>query len=144
MAQRTHHTLPEVPLTSLDDYVSAGGLSGLEAARSADPDTTITWIERSGLRGRGGAGFPTGTKWRSVAEIAETTDRVSVVVNAAEGEPGTFKDRALLRTNPFLVLEGAMIAALAVGSPRIVVATKAAYRVEVATVENAVGQLAEA
>ena len=63
------------------------------------------------MRGRGGAGFPTARKWRGVLDGISADDQVTVVVNAAEGEPGTFKDRALLRANPYLVLEGALIAA---------------------------------
>ena len=69
----------------------------------------------AGLRGRGGAGFPTGRKWQTVAAYESPVYATTVVVNAAEGEPGSFKDRTLLRTNPYQVLEGALIAAHAVG-----------------------------
>ena len=93
-------------------------------------------IERSGLRGRGGAGFPTGTKWRTVAGLGGD-EPTTVVVNGAEGEPGTLKDRTLLRRNPYKVLEGALIAAHAVGADRVVIglkrsATAAARRVQTA------------
>src|SRR3546814_19863075 len=68
------------------------------------PDATIAEISKAGLRGRGGGGFPTGTKWAGVRSQT-STDRY-VVVNGAEGEPGTFKDRHLLRMNPYQVVEG--------------------------------------
>ena len=83
----------------------------------------IEVVEASGLRGRGGAGFPTGNKWRTVAGMGGA-EPATVVVNAAEGEPGTLKDRTLLRRNPYQVLEGALIAAHAVGADRIVVGMK--------------------
>ena len=81
-------------------------------ARSS-AEAIIDEIEASGLRGRGGAGFPTGRKWRSVAGFASDVLATTVVVNAAEGEPGTFKDRTILRLNPYEVIEGALIAARA-------------------------------
>ncbi len=118
--------LPNRPLLDLDDYVAAGGGAGLAALLDADRDEVVARVEESGLRGRGGAGFRTGTKWRSIVDTA--TDEglsVALVVNAAEGEPGTAKDRALLTTNPFQVLEGILIARWAVGAERIIVGTKA-------------------
>ena len=69
------------------------GGRGLEAARGLTAEEIIAELEASGLRGRGGAGFPTGRKWRTVRDYCSTFERTSVVVNAAEGEPGTFKDR---------------------------------------------------
>src|SRR5512143_2978028 len=90
--------------TSLNDYRAAGGLRGLESALALPPDGVIGIVGESGLRGRGGGGFPTGEKWRAIREVG-TGDRY-VVCNAAEGEPATFKDRHLLRTNPYQVLEG--------------------------------------
>ena len=116
--------LPAVAVASLDAYLSSGGGAGLAAARAVEPDVVIAEVEASGLRGRGGAGFPTGTKWRTVAAYGSSVLATTVVVNAAEGEPGTFKDRAILRANPYAVLEGALIAAHAVGR-RDRLATKA-------------------
>ena len=78
------------------------------------PRPTIDRVLESGLRGRGGAGFPTGRKWQTVAENHSPSAPTTVIVNAAEGEPGTFKDRTILRRNPYLPLEGALIAARAV------------------------------
>jgi NADH:ubiquinone oxidoreductase subunit F (NADH-binding) len=95
-------------------------------------------LEASGLRGRGGGGFPTGTKWRTVAGHASAGIPATVVVNGAEGEPGTFKDRAILRANPFAVVEGALIAALAVGADRAVVAIKETSTRERAALEAAI------
>ena len=99
------------PLGSLRDYVDQGGGKGLDAARRLGPESVVDDVEASGLRGRGGAGFPTGAKWRTVAANSSQTMSATVVVNAAEGEPGTFKDRAVLRRNPDRLLEGALIAA---------------------------------
>jgi NADH-quinone oxidoreductase subunit F len=100
----------------------------------------IDLLVDAGLRGRGGAGFPTGVKWATIAATA--TDRPpSVVVNAAEGEPSTFKDRQLIRTNPYKVLEGALIAAHAVGARRVVVAIKSSFQRERARLSEAVAAL---
>jgi NADH:ubiquinone oxidoreductase subunit F (NADH-binding) len=104
------------PVPSAEEYVARGGGRGLTAARERSPDDVIELVRRSGLRGRGGAGFPTGIKWRTVREDPCPTKYV--VCNAAEGEPGTFKDRWLIRANPYLVVEGLGIAAYAVGAER--------------------------
>ena len=102
------------PIRSLDDYIEGGGGRGLAAALDRAPEDVIEEVRRSGLRGRGGAGFPTGIKWRTVREDPCPTK--FMVCNAAEGEPGTFKDRWLLRMNPYQVIEGLAIAAHAVGA----------------------------
>jgi NADH-quinone oxidoreductase subunit F len=136
--------LPRRPFDSLRAYVDAGGGQGLKAARMIDPDTVMAEIETSGLRGRGGAGFPTGTKWRTVAANRSPDLPTAVVVNAAEGEPGTFKDRALLRANPYAVLEGALIAAHAIGASEIVVALKASFTPERSRVESAIAEMGDA
>ncbi|MDQ1508382.1 MAG: hypothetical protein QOG50_226, partial [Actinomycetota bacterium] len=101
---------------SLAAYLESGGGNGLAAARALGPAATIDEVTAAGIRGRGGAGFPTGVKWRTVAANASDVERSTVVVNAAEGEPGSFKDRELLDRNPYRVLEGALIAALAIGA----------------------------
>src|SRR3979490_188902 len=85
---------------TLDSYVSRGGGAGLDAARRLGPSAIVDEVEAAGLRGRGGAGFPTGVKWRTVSS-AGSGQRTPVVVNGAEGEPATFKDRELMRINPF-------------------------------------------
>lgn len=126
-APLVHRVLPAEPYATLADYQAAGGGRGLEAARRLGPEATIDEIEASGLRGRGGGGFPTGVKWRTVAEHTSLAEEATVVVNGAEGEPGTFKDRTLLRRTPHAVLEGALIAALAVGADRVAVAVKESF-----------------
>jgi NADH:ubiquinone oxidoreductase subunit F (NADH-binding) len=135
--------LDPAPLRSLGEHVDAGGGKALEAARASEPVAVIEVIEASGLRGRGGAGFPTGTKWRTVAGMGGAAP-ATVVVNAAEGEPGTLKDRTLLRRNPYRVLEGALIAAHAVAADRIVVGMKAAAGPERERVQAAIAEIREA
>ena len=99
---------------SLDDYRRRGGLAGLGRAVALGPTRTIEEVVASGLRGRGGAGFPTGIKWRTVAGVA--AEPKYVVCNADEGDSGTFADRMLLEGDPFLLIEGMAIAAFAVGA----------------------------
>ncbi len=136
--------LPAAPVATLDDYLAAGGGRALDAARRVDPETLIAEVEASGLRGRGGAGFPTATKWRTVAANASPELATTVVVNAAEGEPGTYKDRTLLRLDPYAVLEGALVALHAVGGGDVVVVVKAREPVERERVERAIDEMAKA
>src|SRR5687768_5850714 len=91
--------LPETPVASLDDWLTLGGAQGLDAAYKLGPDSTIEELTAAGLRGRGGGGFVTGRKWDSIRKAGGGTHYV--VCNAAEGEPATFKDRALMRANPY-------------------------------------------
>ncbi len=133
--------LPTNPYTSLDEYVRAGGGAGLTAARTVSADVIIDELIASGLRGRGGAGFPTGEKWRTIKSFASSVLRTSVVVNAAEGEPGTFKDRSILRANPYAVIEGALIAARAMEARGIVVATKASFTTELGRLRAAIDEI---
>ncbi|MDQ3570353.1 MAG: hypothetical protein M3396_06970 [Actinomycetota bacterium] len=132
------------PVATLADYVSQGGGRGLEAARRLGPTGVIEELEAAGLRGRGGAGFPTGLKWRTVAENLSPAVPATVVVNAAEGEPGTFKDRAIVRADPYRVLEGALAAAAALGSDGVIVALKASFHQEIARVRAAMDEVREA
>ncbi len=132
--------LDRTECTSLAAHRERGGGKGLNAALRLEPSAVIALITASGLRGRGGAGFPTGVKWATVAESAALR-APWVVVNAAEGDPATFKDRQLLRMNPFKVLEGALIAAHAVGARRMVVATKSTFRRELAALRRAIDEI---
>jgi NADH-quinone oxidoreductase subunit F len=132
--------LDRTRVASLDDYIATGGMVGLAAARGLAPDTIIAEVDEAGLRGRGGAGFRTGEKWRTVAALASPLPS-TVVVNGAEGEPGSFKDRAILRANPFRVLEGALIAARAVAADRVVVALKRRFETEAHVLRVACGEL---
>jgi formate dehydrogenase iron-sulfur subunit len=99
---------------SLEDYRRHGGLKGLERALSLGPKATIDEVLSSGLRGRGGAGFPTGVKWRTVAGV-EAGEKY-VVCNADEGDSGTFADRMLMEGDPYLLVEGMAIAGVSVGA----------------------------
>jgi NADH-quinone oxidoreductase subunit F len=121
-------SLIDTRCASLDDYRAVGGLRGLEAAVTLPPEGVIGMVGESGLRGRGGGGFPTGEKWRAIRDVG-TGDRY-VVCNAAEGEPATFKDRHLLRTNPYQVLEGILIAAYAIGAKGAYIGPKEAFTPE--------------
>src|ERR1700710_2510816 len=116
--------LDAAPVTAPAAYLAAGGGKGLSAARALGAQETIDEVTAAGVRGRGGAGFPTGVKWRTVAANCSPLEPPTVVINAAEGEPGSFKDRELLDRNPYRVLEGALIAALAIGSNDVIVGMK--------------------
>jgi NADH-quinone oxidoreductase subunit F len=133
----TAFLLPPEPVTSLDTYLATdtGGL-GIEAAQRLGPGATIEAIAASGLRGRGGGGFPTGRKWAGIAGQEGT--RHYLVCNGAEGEPGTFKDRALLRANPYAVVEGLIVAAFAVAAEEAFICIKRSYEREIAAVTRAV------
>jgi NADH-quinone oxidoreductase subunit F len=132
------------PVRTLAAYTAAGGGAGLTAARELGPEATIEALEAAGLRGRGGAGFPTGTKWRTVAGYESATVPATVVVNGAEGEPGCFKDRELMVRNPYRILEGALIAAVTVGADEIVVAVKATFTEQIAALRTAIAEITEA
>jgi formate dehydrogenase iron-sulfur subunit len=126
---------------SLADWRVHGGGRGFERARSLGPAKTLEEVTRSGLRGRGGAGFPTGIKWQTVADAS--ADRKYIVCNADEGDSGTFADRMLLEGDPFAVIEGMAIAGFAVGATRGFVYIRSEYPDAVRTFEHAV-RLAEA
>jgi NADH:ubiquinone oxidoreductase subunit F (NADH-binding) len=142
MSKVTRILDPE-PVERLADYVSDGGGEALAVAARVDPETLIETVTDAGLRGRGGAGFPTGRKMATIARARKGTS-IPVVVNAAEGEPGTFKDRMLLRRNPFRVLEGACIAARAVGADSVVVAIKASFTHEIERLTAAIDEVTTA
>ncbi|CAN5762065.1 NADH-quinone oxidoreductase subunit NuoF [soil metagenome] len=129
-------------VSTLDEYVRAGGGRPFAQAQRDGGEKVIDEIKASGLRGRGGAGFPTGEKWATVRDHPCPTKYV--VCNAAEGEPGTFKDRWLLRLNPYQVLEGVAIGAVAVGAERAFVAIKAVYEKEISLVQHALEEMREA
>ncbi len=100
---------------SLDDYLAHGGYTALtKVLAERDPSGVIDQVERSGLRGRGGAGFPTGRKWRT--SRANPGDVHYIICNADEGDPGAFMDRSVLEGNPHSVIEGMIIAAYAIGA----------------------------
>jgi NADH-quinone oxidoreductase subunit F len=100
--------------TSIDDYLAIGGYIALAKALKMTPEKIIDEVKKSGLRGRGGAGFPTGSKWESTRKTHG--DVKYVICNADEGDPGAFMDRSLVEGNPHSVLEGMIIGAYAIGS----------------------------
>jgi NADH:ubiquinone oxidoreductase subunit F (NADH-binding) len=114
----------------------------VERAQAIGPAATIELVRDAGLRGRGGGGFPTERKWAGIA--SQTGTRRFVVCNGAEGEPGTFKDRALLRANPYQLVEGLVIAAFAVGAEEAFIGLKASFEQEREAVTRAVQELQEA
>src|SRR5665213_2534444 len=93
---------------SLDDYEAHGGLKGIKRALAMEPSAIVKEVADSGLRGRGGAGFPTGIKWKTVLDAQ--ADRKYIVCNADEGDSGTFSDRMLMEGDPFALIEGMAIA----------------------------------
>ncbi|HYZ98632.1 MAG TPA: NADH-ubiquinone oxidoreductase-F iron-sulfur binding region domain-containing protein [Acidimicrobiales bacterium] len=140
--------LVDPPVTDVTDYLDRGGGAGFWRALSLGPGGTIQEVILSGLRGRGGAGFPTGRKWQSVRSAADDASRrgngginTFVVCNGAEGEPATFKDRAILRANPHSVVEGVAIAAFAVGAERAFIAVKERFEPEIERLAAAVDEL---
>ncbi len=139
-----HRVLDTEPVRTLDAYERSGGGTGIKRVLRDGPDAALAEVAASGLRGRGGAGFPTATKWQSVLDNLSAELPATVVINAAEGEPGTFKDRSIIRANPYRVLEGAMIAALTIGADEVVVATKQRFTTEVGRLRSAAAEITEA
>jgi len=122
---------------SLEDYSAAGGLVGLRRALGMAPEEVVAEVTASGLRGRGGAGFPTGVKWETVR--GARADRKYVVCNADEGDSGTFADRMLMEGDPFCLIEGMAIAGLAVGAERGLVYLRSEYPDAIRMMRAAVG-----
>ena len=110
---------------SLDDYRAHGGLAGLTRALQMTGTDIVEELTKSGLRGRGGAGFPTGIKWRTVM-LAQSPQKY-IVCNADEGDSGTFADRMVMEADPFLLIEGMIIAGIAVGATRGYVYLRSEY-----------------
>jgi len=122
--------------TSLDDYYATGGWLGLGQARAIGADATIETIMTSGLRGRGGAGFPAGIKWRTVADAP--AEQKYIVCNADEGDSGTFADRMVMEGDPFMLIEGMAIAGFAVGASKAYIYIRSEYPHAIAKMEAAI------
>jgi len=131
---------------SLADYRAHGGLRGLERALSLGPSAIVAEVTKSGLRGRGGAGFPTGIKWKTTADAPAA--QKYIVCNADEGDSGTYADRMLMEGDPFALIEGMAIAGIAVGATEGFVYIRSEYphaieifgrALEVARAENLLG-----
>ena len=110
---------------NLEDYQKFGGLAGLKAALKLAPEEITKTVTESGLRGRGGAGFPAGIKWNTVRETV--SDQKFICANADEGDSGTFADRMLMEGDPFVVLEGMTIAGIAVGATQGYIYVRSEY-----------------
>lgn len=103
---------------SIDDYIASGGYQGLKQALAMHPVEVIDLVLEAGLRGRGGAGFSTGTKQKFTGKSCQECPQRYVVVNADEGEPGTFKDRVIMENDPHLFIEGTIIAAYSINATK--------------------------
>ena len=123
----------------LDEYLEHDGFAALRERLKAPPAETIAAIEKSGLRGRGGAGFPSGRKWRAVA--AQKAEQKYVICNGDEGDPGAFMDRMLLESFPYRVMEGLAIAAVAAGSHDAIFYIRHEYPVAVRRVAAAIREM---
>jgi formate dehydrogenase iron-sulfur subunit len=121
---------------SLDDYRKHGGYLGLERAISMSSAAVIEEVTKSGLRGRGGAGFPTGIKWKTTADAAG--DRKYMVCNADEGDSGTFADRMIMEGDPFVLIEGMTIAGVAVGATKGYIYIRSEYPHAIAATNQAI------
>ena len=121
---------------SIDDYRRHGGFAGLQTALSIGPDAILDRVVQSGLRGRGGAGFPTGIKWKTVAQTAGP--QKYIVCNADEGDSGTFADRMLMEGDPFVLIEGMIIAGIAVGATRGFIYVRSEYPHSIAALNVAI------
>ena len=121
---------------SLDDYAATGGWAGLTRARAKPPAEVIAEVTQSGLRGRGGAGFPAGIKWQTVANAAGP--RKYIVCNADEGDSGTFADRMAMEGDPYQLIEGMAIAAHAVGAAQGYIYVRSEYPHAIAKLRAAI------
>lgn len=121
---------------SLDDYRAHDGLKGLEKALGMAPSEMVAEVTQSGLRGRGGAGFPTGIKWNTVLETQ--ADQKYIICNADEGDSGTFADRMIMEGDPFVVIEGMVIAGIATGATKGYVYLRSEYPHAIAIMNKAV------
>ncbi|HWL27444.1 MAG TPA: NADH-quinone oxidoreductase subunit NuoF [Burkholderiaceae bacterium] len=120
---------------SLDDYRATQGYKGLEKALDMTPEAIVAEVTESGLRGRGGAAFPTGVKWKTV--LATPADQKYIVCNADEGDSGTFSDRMLMEGDPYALIEGMTIAGLAVQATYGYIYVRAEYPHAIATLQAA-------
>ncbi len=126
----------------INEAMGNGAFAGLKRALQMDPKEVIDEVLASGLRGRGGAGFPTGRKWSFA--YANEADQKYVVCNGDEGDPGAFMDRSILEGNPFAVLEGMMIAGYAIGATEGYFYVRAEYPIAVSRLQKAIDQMNEA
>jgi NADH:ubiquinone oxidoreductase subunit F (NADH-binding)/Pyruvate/2-oxoacid:ferredoxin oxidoreductase delta subunit/(2Fe-2S) ferredoxin len=125
--------------SNIDEYIARGGYRALaQALRSRTPSEVCDLVEQSGLRGRGGGGFPTGAKWKAALNAAG--EQKYLVANADEGDPGAFMDRALIEGDPHRLLEGMALAAYAIGATKSYVYIRAEYPLAIRRLEHAIAQ----
>ena len=132
---KNHYILPKNPYNSLSEFYEEKG-EALAYARKMSAQDIIVELKASLLRGRGGAGFPTGLKWYTLFQ--DQSPKKYVVVNAAEGEPGTFKDRQIIRKNPYSMIEGALIAAHVLKCNEVYIAIKKSFVTEITILQRAI------
>ena len=123
---------------SIEVYQAGGGYEGLRKAVGMGPGDVVEEVKKSGLRGRGGAGFPTGLKWSFMPK--EKTKQHYMLCNADESEPGTFKDRLLMEQDPHLMLEGCMIGAYAMLADACYIYIRGEYVEAYETLEKAIAE----
>lgn len=139
LKKQTRLTFARCGLTdplSLDDYRAYDGLKGLQNAINMQPAEIVAQVTKSGLRGRGGAGFPTGIKWKTVHDTQSA--RKYIVCNADEGDSGTFADRMIMEGDPFVLIEGMAIAGIAVGATKGYLYTRSEYPHAIAAMQKAI------
>jgi formate dehydrogenase iron-sulfur subunit len=144
LARQQRLTFARVGITdplSIDDYLAHEGYAGLTRALQLEPEGIVREVTDSGLRGRGGAAFPAGIKWKTVADTAG--DQKYVVCNADEGDSGTFSDRMVMEDDPFVLIEGMTIAALAVGATQGYIYVRSEYPAAIAVLEAAIATAQE-
>jgi formate dehydrogenase iron-sulfur subunit len=134
--RRTFARVGLIDPVSLEDYVANGGLVGLRRALQISSEEILAELQKSGLRGRGGAGFPTWIKWKTVYETANA--QKYVCANADEGDSGTFADRMLMEGDPFSIIEGMAIAAVTVGATEGFIYIRSEYPDAIATMTTAI------
>ncbi len=127
---------------SIEEAMGYGAFQGLKKALTMQPQEVIDEVLASGLRGRGGGGFPTGRKWQFA--LGSAADQKYVVCNGDEGDPGAFMDRSILEGNPYAVIEGMMIAGYAIGASEGYFYVRAEYPIAVKRLQNAIDQMNEA
>jgi formate dehydrogenase iron-sulfur subunit len=145
LARQTRLTFARCGITdplSLEDYAAHGGWRGLKRALEIGPAAIVAEVTQSGLRGRGGAGFPTGIKWKTVADTQD--NQKYIVCNADEGDSGTFADRMVMEGDPFMLIEGMTIAAIAVGATKGYIYCRSEYPHAIRTFNAALAAAREA
>ncbi len=140
----TEHIKPDGSVLSLKEYEQTGGYEGLRKALKMSPADVMNTVKDSKLRGRGGAGFPTGTKWSFVPMGDNAPTPKYIVANGDEMEPGTFKDRLLLESNPHQLIEGMIISAYAIGATMSYIFLRWAYHEAAARITTALAEASDA